>query len=113
MLSKFRLSNHKLMIEKGRHLNIRKEFRFCKFCPNIIEDEIHFLTKCKMFSTQRGILMAKLEDKVNPVMFRNMNDTQIFIFLMSNTQVAPLVAKYLAQTLEVREFLLNEHKGHI
>ena len=30
-LTKFRLSNHSLMIEKGRHLHINKNERFCKF----------------------------------------------------------------------------------
>ena len=38
-LTKFRLSNHTLMIEKGRHQNIDKNLRFCPFCPNHIEDE--------------------------------------------------------------------------
>lgn len=40
-ISKIRLSNHDLMIEKGRHLKIRKEQRFCPFCTNIIETEHH------------------------------------------------------------------------
>ena len=57
--------------------------------------------------------MAKIEDKDNPARFRYMNDTKIFIFLMTNTQVGPLVAKYLAQTSELREFLINEQKRHI
>ena len=31
-LSKFRLSNHKLLIETGRHENLNKEDRICPFC---------------------------------------------------------------------------------
>ena len=47
-LSRFRLSNHKLMIEVGRHQKLPKSQRFCPFCPNIIEDEIHFLINCDL-----------------------------------------------------------------
>ena len=49
--SKFRLSNHSLMIEKGRHLKMNKESRLCQFCPRSIEDEIHFLIGCKTYYT--------------------------------------------------------------
>ena len=111
--SKFRLSNHTLMIEKGRHLNINKESRFCKFCPRSIEDEIHFLTGCKTYSVPREKLMNKIQDKIRSVSFRRMSDEQIFIFLMTRTSIAPLVAKYLTQTFELREFLRDKHKVHI
>ena len=113
IFSKFRLSNHELMIEKGRHLNINKELRCCKFCPGSIEDEIHFLTKCKTYSIPRKIFMDNVEDNVRSVRFREMSDEQIFIFLLTNTSIAPLVAKYLAQTLQLREFLISEHKGYM
>ena len=39
--SKFRLSNHRLMIEIGRHKKIEKLRRICPFCPLEIEDESH------------------------------------------------------------------------
>ena len=39
ILTKFRLLNHKLMIEAGRYKNIPKEMRFCPFCPNKVETE--------------------------------------------------------------------------
>ena len=44
--SNFRCSGHKLMIEKGRHLNIERNLRFCPLCQmknlSVIEDEYHF-----------------------------------------------------------------------
>ena len=46
LLTKFRLSNHKLIIEVGRYTNIPKEMRFCHFCPNMAETEAHFLFYC-------------------------------------------------------------------
>merc|ERR1712240_795106 len=44
-VTKFRLSNHRLAIETGRHTTPKtpKEERFCQFCPGKVEDEYHFL----------------------------------------------------------------------
>ena len=42
-LSKFRLSNHDLMIEKGRHQGLEEQQRHCPFCENTVETEQHFL----------------------------------------------------------------------
>ena len=35
ILCKFRLSNHKLPIERGRFSNIQRERRFCNLCNEI------------------------------------------------------------------------------
>ena len=110
LFSKFRLSNHKLMIEKGRHLNISKELRLCPFCSDSIEDEIHFLIRCKTYSNHRKKLFDNIQNKVGEVGFAGMNDETKFIFIMNNISVAPLIAKHLSQTFELREFLLNKHK---
>ena len=49
-LSKFRLSNHRLLIEVGRHLKLPKLERVCPSCtPSIVEDEIHSLIKCSLY----------------------------------------------------------------
>jgi hypothetical protein len=42
-LTKFRLSNHNLTIEKGRHLRIPVKERLCPFGCKDIEDEFHLL----------------------------------------------------------------------
>lgn len=59
MLSKFRLSNHKLMIEVGRHMKpkLPKEQRICQLCNQGIEDEIHFLIECDSYKTLRKPLL--------------------------------------------------------
>ena len=53
-LSKFRLSDHKLMIEEGRRARpqINRENRICLEC-NTIEDEIHFLIDCDEYKNER------------------------------------------------------------
>ena len=46
-LAIFRCSSHNLLIEKGLHQNIEKEYIFCPFCleRNVysVEEEFHFL----------------------------------------------------------------------
>ena len=46
LMTKFRLSNHRLMIEKGRHINLPKAMRFCPFCHREVETDMHFLLVC-------------------------------------------------------------------
>jgi hypothetical protein len=42
----FRLSDHSLMIEKGRHIRLDYEKRLCPFKCAVVEDEHHFLFIC-------------------------------------------------------------------
>ena len=41
-LTKLRLSDHSLAIEKGRHQNINHSDRKRPFCPEEVEDELDF-----------------------------------------------------------------------
>ena len=45
-LTAFRISAHKLNIERGRYLNLKVEDRICNVCM-VIEDEMHALCQCK------------------------------------------------------------------
>ena len=107
-ISKIRLSNHTLMIEKGRHLKIEKTQRFCPFCPNQVETEHHFLLQCKTFDVLREQLFTNLTSILNyPI--RMQEDT--FKFLLTNTLVAPLVGNFLNRALEIRKFLIAYHRS--
>ena len=47
ILCKFRLSNFKLPIVRGRYNNIPRNQRFCDFCDeNLLGDEFHILLEC-------------------------------------------------------------------
>ena len=49
-LTRFRISNHQLLIEEGRHRRIDPIDRRCKFCEmNCVENEIHFLLVCPLY----------------------------------------------------------------
>jgi hypothetical protein len=47
LLSKLRISNDNLEIERGRHRGLQAKERICKLCLKEVEDEIHFLLKCE------------------------------------------------------------------
>jgi hypothetical protein len=45
ILTKFRLSDHKLEIEIGRYKKVPREQRICKACK-VLDDEKHFFLHC-------------------------------------------------------------------
>jgi hypothetical protein len=108
--TKFRLSNHTLMVEKGRHQKISKTRRFCPFCLNKIEDEIHFLLECKEFTEHRSTFFQNITNKYNG--FQWLDKIGKFTTLMSDIEMVPLTAQYISETMELREFLLRKHKNH-
>ena len=81
-LTKLKISDHNLMIEKGRHKGVHKNLRFCPFCQGTVEDELHFLINCLTCKYLRKPLMDSLSIEnidVNPI-------TEVFINLMSRLQ---------------------------
>ena len=59
---KFRIGNHKLMIETGRYSQIPRVNRRCPTCgSNQIEDEIHLLFHCPKYSIFGDRFYRKLE----------------------------------------------------
>ena len=108
-MSKFRLSNHKLMIEKGRHQNLDKTMRICPFCTSV-EDEIHFLLKCEPFRILRSELLSNVESILNTQNLRQLDDRLLFKLLLENENISKLIAKHLRKSLDLREFLIENHK---
>ena len=54
IITKIRCSDHPLEIETGRHLKIERHERLCKVCTDgVIEDEEHFLLRCKLYDPLR------------------------------------------------------------
>ena len=105
-LSKFRLSNHQLMIEVGRHKKIPKLQRFCPFCPSpVIEDEIHFLINCPLYDPlRRDIYDICLELKPTLPFY---TDEQTFLFMMTSTNLYRVLAKFIHEAMNMRKELLS------
>ena len=74
LLCKFRTTNHKLPIEKGRWSNIPRENRYCELCQkNQIGDEYHYIYECTNLSEKRTSLLPKhLIEHLNIIKFKNL-----------------------------------------
>ena len=104
--SKFRLSNHSLMIERGRFTKIPKEERFCPFCVNLVETEIHFLVYCPTYQSLR---VKYLKDVIGKTLnFEHYTDTQKFQYLISHE--GPMIPRLVKCCMELREQLLSQYK---
>ena len=104
-MTKFRLSNHKLMIEKGRHNNIEYNKRYCQFCQNCIENEYHFIIKCPAYDPIRVILMEKIN-----IENQHLSNEPLFIFLMINKDIVRHTAHFITRANDIRDFLLENHR---
>ena len=83
-LTRFRLSSHDLMIEKGRHLNIPRNERLCTNCNmNVIENEYHFLLVCPKYNDLRKTYFSPY--------FCHWPTKQKFIALMSSESVKTII----------------------
>ena len=101
-ITRFRLSNHNLMIETGRHSDIPKEQRYCPFCQNKVETEIHFLTDCPVYNSMRLKLIAAV-NLVDPF-FKFYTKEQKFSYLLSNVNQKE-ISDFIYKSFELRTFL--------
>ena len=111
-LTKLRLSNHVLMIEKGRHVKpkkIDKDKRFCHFCSDKVEDEEHFLMSCAPYRHIRSRLFERAQNIKRD--FRYRTDEEKFTWLLSVPELSKDVAKYISNAFEIREFLMSRPKS--
>ena len=75
-LSRLITSSHPLRIESGRWEQpvIPRERRHCYFCPNVVEDEYHFVFECSIYNDLRTQLIPRYF-RVRPSMWKL---TQLF-----------------------------------
>ena len=80
VLSKFRLNDHELNIETGRHRNVKRVERYCPFCnDNSMEDEYHISFKCSKYFEERNTLFFKIRHTLHEEKLGN-NEKQKVIF---------------------------------
>ena len=92
-LCSFRISTHKLRIERGRYYGEKPEERLCDSC-NIIENEIHFLCKCNKYNSLR----RKMFDSINAIdVVHDSDNEHTFINLMtsSNKNITKALATFV------------------
>ena len=84
--------------------------RKCPFC-RCVEDETHFLIICPNYTLLRDDLLNSVREKLNePV--ENFDSEKMLKYFLGNIEIAPIVAKYLNRTMELRKFLIDNPKRY-
>ena len=79
-IAKLRCSNHQLEIEKGRHKNVPREERICKLCTDkTVEDEDHFLLKCRLYDHLKTEYQIPSDDSVSIMNTENQENLDQFL----------------------------------
>ena len=100
-LTKFRLSNHRLLIESGRHMKLPITERICPMCRAGIEDEIHFLVKCNFYESARKPLLDMCV-QLKPH-FDFYSDEEKFQFIMTTPLLMGNVSKFIYSAFNDRD----------
>ena len=81
-VTKIKISNSKLSIEIGTYNRTPLQDRICPLCEDGIEDEFHFLIKCKSLELTINEFFTKLENIVPS--FSSMSDEEKFNFILKS-----------------------------
>ncbi len=104
-LARFRTSSHRLRIETGRYDKpiTPVENRKCRHCDlDALEDELHFLLVCPLYSTERRVLIDKCNEFFTD--FDTLNNNDKFKLIMGNKdkEIISCVAQYIHQSFNIR-----------
>jgi hypothetical protein len=93
------------MIEKGRHIGIDKDLRYCFHCLKtniyVTEDDYHFFFECSIYNNIRAVYFKDT--------WLHHHSNHLFYSLMSSTITNEVVsiAKYIYNAMNVRKEELN------
>ena len=89
LLTRFRISSHNLMVERGRYKKLDVSQRLCQNCNlNLVEDETHFLFQCPAHASDRNKLISLSSE--NCLNFTTLQDNERMIWLLNNENVPVL-----------------------
>ena len=106
LLTKFRICNHVLMIEKGRHCKPKLpiEQRLCTLCDaHAIEDEYHFLCVCTAYDDLRRDFV----DVCTSLGFHGMQNNFNLLYLLNNVDIIFQVGKLLSKMFALRQSIVG------
>ena len=102
-LTKYRLSEHNLAVEVGRHRQtwLPREERLCSFCnQGTVETELHFLIYCNHNQSLRDYYFDKIT-QIFPE-FQHLNDLdRLSVLLGEREDCCRLAAKYVSACHEL------------
>ena len=84
--TRFRISTHRLNIEKGRYVGIPRQEKYCTSCnDNSVDDEKHFLFYCNHVMDERDTLFELKKETCKK--FNNLDNNNKLTWLMTNENV--------------------------
>ena len=107
-VTRFRCGNHHLAVETGRWCGIDRDQRICNYCckefdHRVIEDEIHFICTCPLYSDLRITLF----DKTHITNYHAV--TLNFCKLMEDTSCHRYTGIYICNAFDRRDKYQQEH----
>ena len=98
ILTKYRLSDHSLAIEKGRHKKwLPKEQRICGHCTTgEVETEMHFLLYCEKCENIRQNYFNKFKLNI-PICFENWSNDGKLPIVLGEGRTAGLAGHFVAE----------------
>ncbi|XP_037402655.1 T-lymphocyte activation antigen CD80-like [Pygocentrus nattereri] len=104
ILTKYRLSDHSLAVERGRfkHSWIPREDRVCGHCKTgEVETEVHFLLHCPKYEHIRNKYFSQFEEEESG--FRALTDSQKLTVTLGEGPSAPTAARYVHECHTLRD----------
>ena len=90
-MARFRLSNHKLPVEKLRHTGVERSERYCNKCLcNYVGDELHVLLDCNNFKQERELYLGKNFRKATA------EQTVYYLFNCNDNNIMYNLAKFVS-----------------
>ena len=86
--------------------------RICPFCTSV-EGEIHFLTECETFRHIRADLLLRAGEILNIRNMKYIESKALIKLLLGREEIAGLVTKYLKRSMELRDFLIEDHRQSV
>ncbi len=105
LLTKYRLSEHSLCVETGRHKQSwrPRELRLCSHCTDgLIEDELHFLTECSKYKHIRDAYFKQIA-LVSPEFQQTSNTEKLSYILGEKEKCIHLAAQYVHSCHQMRD----------
>lgn len=96
-LARFRTTNNRFPVEKGRWENIDRSQRFCTMCNyNVLGDEFHYLFECEFFKDLRKLYLPKYYLRyVNTLKFQKLlSTTNIKLLKQLSRFVSEVLSKF-------------------
>ena len=105
LLSKLRLSDLHLQIEIGRFFQICRQERVCSLCCNGVEDELHVLFDCDVYSDLRTHWDTSVKTKCPEL--SNLSDIDMLYQSLQTRYATHELGSFLYLLMERRASLLN------